>query len=149
MLTKLKNWWNRAELEREYQKKTVEEMLDRYSKALEEERAAKSTLQQELAETKDEVGLFRMKEAADELRRNGKEPWVEIKSADYSEVKGIHIELDWNEAFIQYLKDNGIKGKDEESIVQKWLAFLYQDLIEKLEQKVIDKSDKPRVSDFQ
>lgn len=145
MFSKIKAWWNKGEIERTRQ---FHDMLDQYSKALEGEREAKKQLEHELTEAKEEVGLFRSKKAEDELRRNGKEPWVEIKSADYSEVKGIQIELDWNDAFIQYLKDNGMKGRDDEIIVQKWLAFLYQDLIEKLEQKLVNNSDKPRVSDY-
>jgi uncharacterized protein YbaA (DUF1428 family) len=148
MFTQLKTWWNRDQIQRDHDKKMMDE-LERYSNALAEERAAKLVVENELAETKDEVGVFRAKDAADKAKREGTEPWVEIKSADYSEIKGIHIELDWNEAFIQYLKDSGLKAKDDEAIVQKWLAYLYQDLIDKLEQKVVDNSDKPRINDFE
>jgi len=145
MLQAIKNWLNRAEI--------AQAALDaRFEKMSEDIKAAqleKAALEAELVETKDAVGLYRAKDAADKAKRDGTEPWIEIKSADYSEIKGINIELDWNEAFIQYLKDNGMKGRDEEAIVQKWLAYLYQDLIERLEQKVVDNSDKPRVNDFE
>lgn len=159
MLENFKKWWNRKEIEQQRQEQLRQEQqardqqfldeLQRYSDALNAERATAAALKEELSEVKEEVGVFRLKEEADRLKREGKEPWVEIKSADYSEIKGIQIELDWNEAFIQYLKDNGIKGQDEEATVQKWLAFLYQDLIGKLEEVTIANSDKPRVNDFE
>lgn len=102
----------------------------------------KRKAQEELATATKELLVFRDKQAADEARRNSKDPWVEIRSADYNEARGIHIELDWNDAFIEYLKESGIKGKTDEEIVQKWLAMMYQHLVEKLEEKVID--DKER-----
>jgi hypothetical protein len=76
-------------------------------------------------------------------------PWVELKSADYNEVKGIEIQLDWNEAFIQYLKDNKITGKDEETIIQKWLGAISQEVAGRLENVIIENSDKPKVNDYE
>lgn len=152
MFKALSNWWNRdaiakAALDARFDKLATD--MQAAQRERDEAAAKAAALEAELADSKETVGVYRAKDAADKAKREGTEPWVEIKSADYSEVKGINIELDWNEAFIQYLKDNGIKGKDEDTIVQKWLAFLYQDLIERLEQKVIDSSDKPRVNDFE
>jgi hypothetical protein len=95
-----------------------------------------------------EIEEIREKERLLEEKRNGTEPWVEIKSAEYNEIHGFKIELDWNEAFIQYLKESGIKGRNEEEVVQKWLGFLYGDLIEKLERTAIDKADTKRTNDF-
>lgn len=152
MLQSLKNWWNKdkiAEAALDARFEAIAATMAASAAALQTAQEEKAALEEELAETKEQVGMFRAQEEADRAKREGTEPWVEIKSADYSETKGIHIELDWNEAFIQYLKDNGMKGKDEELIVQKWLAFLYQDLIDRLEQQAIDKSDKPRVNDFE
>lgn len=159
MLEALKNWWNRDKIERQ----AYLDEMKRYSEALSVEREQRTILEQQRAElisetvkletqletVKEEVGVFRQQAAEDEARRNGPEPWVEIKSESVDPVKGIQIELDWNGAFIQYLKEAGLKGRDEETIVQKWIAFLYQDLIEKLEKQVIDNSDKPRVNDFE
>jgi regulator of replication initiation timing len=91
---------------------------------------------------------YEEQEKLEEQKKTGPEPWVEVKSADYSEVRGFKIELDWNDAFVQHLKESGIKGNSDEEIVQKWLGFLYGDLIEKLERVVIDNSDKKRTNDF-
>lgn len=145
MFKALKQWWNRDKI----LEQQINEKLQSMQEFIESERAARKAAEEALAASESQVNMFRAKDEADRAKREGKEPWVEIKSADYSDVRGIHIELDWNEAFIQYLKDNGITGRDEETAVQKWLAFLYQDLINRLEQKVVDKSDKPHVNDFE
>lgn len=145
MLKALKEWWNRDKIRHD---KMMAE-LERYSQALSTERQERATVEAQLAEAKREVEMRRLQDEADRLKREGTEPWVEIKSAKHDAVKGIQIELDWNDAFIQYLKENGITGRDEDTAVQKWLAFLYQDLIARLEQRVIDNSDIKRVNDFE
>jgi hypothetical protein len=139
MLQQLKNWWNKDKIAQQALDEKLQALTGRLDEIVAERDAIKA----------EEVGVFRQQAAEDEARRNSPEPWVEIKSESVDPVKGIQIELDWNEAFIQYLKDAGIKARDEETAVQKWLAFLYQDLIEKLEKQVIDNSDKPRVNDFE
>jgi hypothetical protein len=100
-----------------------------------------STLQTERDNLQQELAVFRKKEEANKAKYDSKDPWVEIRSADFSDVRGFRIELDWNEAFVQHLKESGIKGSNEEETVQKWLALLYQNLIEKLESKAIDRKD--------
>jgi hypothetical protein len=152
MLQRLKNWWYRHEIAQA----ALDQRFEALARDMQAERAAreaieaeKQAVEAELSTVKEEVGVFRSQAAEDEARRTGTEPWVEIKSESVDPVKGIQIELDWNPAFIQYLKEAGIKARDEETIVQKWLAFLYQDLIDKLEKQVIDNSDKLRVNDFE
>jgi predicted nuclease with TOPRIM domain len=152
MLQQLKNWWNKDKIAQQALDEKFRALTERLDEIVTERDAIKAEKQKVVAEletVKEEVGVFRQQAAEDEARRNSPEPWVEIKSESVDPVKGIQIELDWNEAFIQYLKDAGLKARDEETIVQKWLAFLYQDLIEKLEKQVIDNSDKPRVNDFE
>lgn len=99
-------------------------------------------------ELEKQLAVVREKEEKDKAKYDSKDPWVEIRSADFSDVRGFRIELDWNEAFTQHLKESGIKGSNEEEIVQKWLALLYQNLIEKLESKAIDKKDEKTVGDY-
>jgi hypothetical protein len=146
MFKKLSDWWNRKELKMEAK---LAEFEQRYKEELEKQNADRRATEEKLQEAEQEVSMYRARDEADEARRNGTEPWIEIKSAEFNPVKGIHIELDWNDAFIQHLKDNGLKARDDDTLVQKWLAFLYEDLIGRLEQKVIDSSDKPRVNDFE
>ncbi|MGZ8924404.1 MAG: hypothetical protein ACXW2E_00840 [Nitrososphaeraceae archaeon] len=101
---------------------------------LETERAEKEQLISELRLVREQTDINNKK-------RTSIDPWVEVIGESVDPVKGIEIKLDWNDAFIQYLKENGITAKDDDTAVQKWLAFLYQDLIEKFEQKIINNSD--------
>lgn len=106
-------------------------------------------LVEERNDLNEQLGVYRKREEADKAKYESKEPWVEIRSADFNEARGVRIELDWNDAFIEHLKESGIKGANEEEIVQKWLAFLYQNLIERLEAKAIDRKDEEKtISDY-
>lgn len=146
MFKTLSNWWNRKEIRMDAK---LAELEQRYNDEITRQAKMREEAEAKLANVEQEVGMFRSQAAEDDAKRNGTDPWIEIKSADFDAVRGIHIELDWNVAFVQYLKDSGFKARDDETIVQKWLAFLYEDLIGRLEQKVIDNSDKPRVNDFE
>lgn len=108
-----------------------------------EERLA--VLEEQKAEAEREVIVLRQKLDEHEAKRTGIEPWVEIVGESIDPVKGIEIKLDWNQSFIKYLVENGIEGDDEEIIVQKWLALLYQNLFHKLEDKNSDKTDTPYI----
>lgn len=52
------------------------------------------------------------------------EPWVSIRSDKVDHEKGLQLELDWNEAFIKYLRANGVKGTKEEDVVAYWLTMI-------------------------
>lgn len=127
---------------------TIEERLIALETSIETERLAKQEAEAKLAKANQELSILRETAKEHEEKKNSSEPWVEVTGESIDPVRGIEIRLDWNAAFIQYLKENGITGRDEDTAVQKWLAFLYQDLIETLEQKAIDNSDKKTVSDF-
>lgn len=78
------------------------------------------------------------------------EPWVNMRSTGYDPIKGFRVELDWNDAFIQYLRDNGFVGQSEEEIVQKWVGMLYGNIVERLDNVIIDRNSSPdRKSPFQ
>lgn len=147
MITTIKNWWNKDAIKAQ---ETIDSRLAMLESALEKTKAEATAAVVALEDAEEKLHSYRVVEEADAAKKAGTEPWVEVRSAGLDPVKGIQIELDWNEAFIQYLKDNGMTGRDEDTIVQKWLAFLYEDLINNLEQKVIDKSDSDsaKVSDF-
>lgn len=153
MLQRLINWWNKDKIETQRSidemRALVEAMKAEAEATAKEDADKKAELARELAEANARAQELVDKELAEEAKRNGTEPWVEIRSADYSEVKGVQIELDWNEAFIQYLKDSGMTGNDDETLVQKWLALLNHDLIGRLEQVSINKSDRKTINDFE
>ena len=109
----------------------------------------KQAIEQELKGVQSQLQMFREREEADKAKYESKEPWVEIRSAEFNESRGIQISLDWNEAFVEYLKEGGIKGSNDEEVVQKWLAMLYQHLVAKLEAAAINRKDQEKgVSDY-
>jgi len=69
------------------------------------------------------------------LKMESEDPWVEIVGDISDEQKGQRIELNWNPAFIVYLKKNNITGADEEQIVQKYISLLLQDMVDRGEER--------------
>lgn len=135
-------WLNRKK------KISIEDRLAALEENLAAEKQAKEVIETQLQEANNELLVLREQHQQYEDKRNSTEPWIEVIGESIDPVRGIEIKLDWNDAFIQYLKENGITGKDEDTAVQKYITFLYQDLVEKLEQKSIDNSDKQTVSDY-
>ena len=70
--------------------------------------------------------------AEDVKQKASDQPWVTIIGESINPEKGIKIELDWNDAFVKYLKANGYNGSDEETVVGKWLVHLYKHLADKM-----------------
>ena len=59
--------------------------------------------------------------------KDSPEPWVDLQG--YTETtNGLKISLDWNDAFIDHLRDEGMVGVDEDQIVHRWLAMLMQNV---------------------
>ena len=137
MFKSMSDWWNRDKIRQQ----ELESMLRRLEDKLTEKTNQLADVNDVLIQTEEALDEFKAKEAEDEARRNGTEPWVEIKSAVVDPVKGIQIELDWNVAFVEYLRENGLTGQDDETVVQKWLAFLYEDLVNRLKEHVINNTD--------
>ena len=71
----------------------------------------------------------------EKLEKESDNPWVKIVGEEVDPKHGIKIELDWNDAFIKYLRRNGIDGAGEEQIIQKWLALLYRNIMENMEEE--------------
>ena len=65
----------------------------------------------------------------DEIAKYGDEPWVDVKAIVYDPKQGAKIELDWNDAFIKYLRDNGFTGADENVVIQKYIAILLRNIV--------------------
>lgn len=149
MFKAFSNWWNRDKIAQAAEQARVNAVLTAMQDELQNLKQSKQTVEQELTEAKSQLDVRRQQDKADEERRNGKDPWVEIKSAEFNDVKGIQIELDWNDAFVGYLRDNGIAAREDDAVVQKWLLMLYKDLIDRLEHQVVEKSDQTFINDFE
>ncbi len=57
-------------------------------------------------------------------KRNSSEPWVEVIGEHIDDEGRIEIQLDWNDAFIKYLRRNNFRGATDDILVQAWLAAL-------------------------
>ena len=68
-----------------------------------------------------------------ETMKNSPEPWIDIRG--YSqEVDGrLKIELDWNDAFIEQCKKEGLSGTSDEQIIQKYLSLLTHNIDQQIQ----------------
>jgi len=96
----------------------------------ERERQARILEQKKDRETRSDY-VARMKES--------KEPWVEIIGIEPTE-QGIRTELDWNDAFIEYLKAEGIYGVDDDQVIQHYITRLMQDMVENFAEEAEEES---------
>lgn len=63
------------------------------------------------------------------------EPWVDFIGQVRDTAQGQRLQMDWNSAFIEYLKASGITGVDEEQIMQKYISMLLRDMSDKYEER--------------
>jgi hypothetical protein len=75
------------------------------------------TLTEEISTLRGKVGVL---EGLRE-RKESDEPWVELMGGDIDPEKGLQMQLDWNDAFIDQLRAKGYKGTSEGSLVAEWL----------------------------
>lgn len=108
-------------------KQLVEEMKDDRTRKIEE---AKFRREKETEEQQKYV----------ELMKASPDPWVDIIGWVRTD-EGVKIELEWNDAFIDYLRAEGIKGIDAEQTVQKWVTLLLRDMADQMEERFGGDSD--------
>ena len=93
-------------------------------------------LQQTVEQQNATIAEFTAKEELQ--KRDDSKPWVQITGDSFDTTKGIRLSMDWNEAFIDYLDDIGIKGPTENVAAQRWLAMANLNMIEQLEADAIE-----------
>lgn len=69
------------------------------------------------------------------------EPYIKIIGDSIDPDRGLELTLDWNDAFIVYLRANGYYGTSEESIIQQWLGNLYADMQQRIQDNLNISSD--------
>ena len=75
------------------------------------------------------------------LMKESDEPWVDFVGNVRDMKEGQRLEMDWNDAFIKYLRDNGIEGSDDEQVVQKYISLLLRDMTDQFEAHYETESD--------
>ncbi len=68
-------------------------------------------------------------------RMESDDPWVDFVGEVRDTQKGQRLQMNWNPAFVEFLKGIGITGADEEQIVQKYISLLLQDMVDKGEDR--------------
>jgi len=109
-----------AALKAELKNQILDELKDDQVKRmeLEKERRERETQEQQ-------TYVSKMKDSPD--------PWVDIVGWVRS-TDGVNVELEWNDAFVDYLRAEGITGTDDNALVQKWVAFLMRDMAEQMDE---------------
>ena len=62
-------------------------------------------------------------------RKESEEPYIQIISQSFDDTNGLQMELDWNDAMINYLKRNGYRGLDDEDIIMKYVSDLFNEKV--------------------
>jgi len=103
-------------------KELLEEIRAEEKQRREEIQAAEKRARDEERGRREAEEKAREEEAA--LMKASEEPWVDIKGIVEDPEKGIKIELDWNDAFVKFLRENGYTGTDDETVIQRYVAVL-------------------------
>lgn len=107
-------------------------------------------IEKELADTKQELEMMSSKVESlekhnaslqEELIAKQKPPiWFELTGHVSSDApaKGVAVEMDWSDEFVDYLLKEGLTGKIDEELVKKWLLFTMDNIITELEEVAIE-----------
>ena len=69
------------------------------------------------------------------------EPWCEMDSKVRDTEHGLRVQMEWNDAFIVYLKGAGLTGSDDEQIMQQYLSLMLRENVDKYEERYEKDSD--------
>ena len=98
-----------------------------------------SELQDEQTRKMEQAKARRLEEKAEkeefiEKMKNSPDPWVDIMGWVHTD-EGVRIELEWNDAFVDFLRAEGVTGTDEDQIIQKWVTLLLRDMADQMEDR--------------
>ena len=109
-----------------------QELKNQILNELKDEQVQKMELEKERRERESEEQrkyVAKMKESPD--------PWVDIIGW-VKDSNGVRTELQWNDAFVDYLRAEGITGVDDDTVVQKWVVVLMHDMANRMEEEQKD-----------
>ena len=87
-------------------------------------------------------------ELVGESMQDSPEPFANVLAMGFDKTRGIHVKIDFNPAFIRYLKTFGIVASNDEETIRVWLAHMADDIMrEEMAQDYIlngvDENEKP------
>lgn len=91
------------------------------------------TLKREEAKQRREAQEVEHKAYIEKMKASP-DPWVEVIGMTETD-KGVKTELEWNDAFVDYLRANGVTGTDQDQVVQKWITLLLRDMADQMEER--------------
>jgi len=109
----------------------VMSLKERIKQELLQEMKDEQTLKMEEAKARREEQNRKHQEYIEHMKASS-EPWVEVLGMTETD-KGVRTELEWNDAFVDYLRANGVSGADDDQIVQKWITLLLRDMADQME----------------
>ena len=109
-------------------------------------REAELRLQTELKAREEYLIQEKERKRVLEELKSKEEPWVDIRGMVPDPEHGVKIELDWNDAFVKYLRANGIDGPTDDIVVQRWLEAISTEIstdmaIDDAEKTLLEKSE--------
>jgi hypothetical protein len=109
-------------------KQNEAQRFEDYLRAKEEEKRKADEAEAARIKELEEVAK-RVEQEKEQALKNSDKPWVKVESADVDNNGNIGIKLDWNPAFISYLRHECNFEGDEEKIIHMWLAALYREMV--------------------
>lgn len=122
-------------------------LLDTLRKQILDELKADATREEAQAEKARGEGDVVRTKFVEEMKKSS-EPWVDVLMWVETPT-GVKYQLDWNDAFIKHLENNGIQGTDEDQTVQKWVALLLRSSADNMDSKLADESSEKLESNFE
>lgn len=110
------------EYKAEMRKAAIEMLEEDRVRQQEEEQNRLRQHQEDMDKAESDLKLLKEKMA------DSPEPWVYIVGSGIDPSRGISVELEWNDSFIRFLRQQGIDGANDEDVVQVWLAHLSSDI---------------------
>ncbi len=109
-------------------------------RADEEKRQAELNEAVETAKERERAKIAALEVEAAKMKASD-EPWVTIKGMIHDPEKGIKIELDWNDAFVKHLRNNGYTGAGDDAVIQRYIAVMAKQVAEDMAEDQINENE--------
>jgi len=96
-------------------------------------------------ETKKRYEAEKLKEYS-ESKKEDDEPWIAVIGESTDENGQVAFEMDWNDAMIRQLRDEGVPGITDDEVVNTYLAALFKYVVgDDIQENPLDNNLEERV----